>query len=244
VRQTSWDGVRAFFGGIGFVVGKPSTWGWAIVPVVVLVTLAGTLCTLGFFGADHLAGRWVSGTDDLAQAARIALTGLLTLAAIAGGLLVALTLAQPLSGFALEAIVRKQDAELGLPAWPKLPVVRAMGHTLGATTLGLLVWFVVFSILWLGTLLVPPLAIVTVPLKFLISALLVAWDLLDYPFGLRGIGVGERLSFCVRNFSAVLSFGVLGALVMLTPGLGVLLLPFGAAGAARLVAAASPQKSA
>ena len=148
----------------------------------------------------------------------------------------AISLAQPLSGFALEAIVRRQDRALGLPAWPALPFARTMAHTLAATFIGLCAWLVAFGGLSVVSLLFPPLAVVTIPLKLVASALLIAWDLIDYPFGLRGIGISARFAFIADNFGAVLCFGLLGALVALTPLAGLLLLPFGVAGAARLVA--------
>lgn len=192
----------------------------------------------GFTGAVHLADSWVSGTDELATAARVALGTLLALLAIAAGLLLAISLTQPLSGFALEAIVRRQDRALGLPGWPELPFARTMAHTLAATLIGLVVWLVAFGSLSVVSFLLPPAVVVTVPLKLVASALLIAWDLLDYPFGLRGVGISARFAFIKKNFGAVLGFGMLGALVALTPGAGLLLLPFGVAGAARLVARA------
>jgi CysZ protein len=81
----------------------------------------------------------------------------------------------------------------------------------------------------------PPAAVVTIPLKFVLSALIVAWDFLDYPLGMRGAGVGARMQFIGKNFWAVLVFGSLSAVVLLVPGLGLLLLPMGAAGATRMV---------
>ena len=81
----------------------------------------------------------------------------------------------------------------------------------------------------------PPAAIVTIPLKFVISGFMVAWDFLDYPLGLRNAGVGDRFKFIGKNLGAVLAFGLLGAIVLLIPGLGLLLLPMGAAGASRMV---------
>lgn len=230
------DGVRSFFGGIGFVVRSAQTWGFAAVPAMVMVVLASLLCVAGVAGAEHLADLWVTGTDELAIASHMVRTTLLALLAIAGALLVAISLAQPLSGFALEAIVRRQDRALGLPAWPALPFARTMAHTLAATFIGLCAWLVAFGGLSVVSLLFPPLAVVTIPLKLVASALLIAWDLLDYPFGLRGIGISARFAFIADNFGAVLCFGLLGALVALTPLAGLLLLPFGVAGAARLVA--------
>ena len=78
-------------------------------------------------------------------------------------------------------------------------------------------------------------AVVTFPLKFCVSALLLAWDLLDYPLGMHRVDVPARLAFFKHNFWGLFVFGAFGAIILLVPGLGLLLLPFGVAGATRLV---------
>jgi CysZ protein len=75
---------------------------------------------------------------------------------------------------------------------------------------------------------------VTVPLKFVVSALLIAWDLLDYPLSRRGLGVGARIAWLRRNLGATLGFGLAAAFLLVVPCAGLLVLPFGVAGAARL----------
>jgi CysZ protein len=84
-------------------------------------------------------------------------------------------------------------------------------------------------------LLVPAAAVVTLPLKFVVSAILVAWDLLDYPLGRRGLGVGARLRWFGAHMGAVLGFGSFAAVVLFIPCAGLLLLPVGVAGATALV---------
>ena len=75
------------------------------------------------------------------------------------------------------------------------------------------------------------------PLKFLVTGVLAAYDLLDYPLSQRG---SERdaiaSSSSAQNFAAVLGFGVATAALLLIPGVGLFLLPFGVAGATRMVA--------
>ena len=93
------------------------------------------------------------------------------------------------------------------------------------------------GVLLLIGLVFPPAIVVTVPLKLTVGALVVAWDLLDYPFGLRGVRVRERIAFIRANFRSVLGFGACASLVLLIPGVGLLvLLPLGVAGATQLVA--------
>ena len=96
----------------------------------------------------------------------------------------------------------------------------------------------ILGLLALITALAPPAAAVTVPLKFYVTALLVAWDFLDYPLGQRGLGVRQRLSWIGAHVVAVSVFGMASAAVLLIPGVGLLMLPFGVAGATRLVHAA------
>src|SRR5258707_37480 len=51
------DGIDAFAGGIGFIAGTPSLWGFALVPAAWMCALTCGLGLLGFWGAD-----WVSKT--------------------------------------------------------------------------------------------------------------------------------------------------------------------------------------
>jgi CysZ protein len=80
----------------------------------------------------------------------------------------------------------------------------------------------------------PPAAVVTFPLKLLVLALLVAWDLCDYPLSIRGLPVAERIAFVTRNLTAMVGFGFGLGLLSLIPCALVLVLPAGVAGAARL----------
>jgi uncharacterized protein involved in cysteine biosynthesis len=83
-------------------------------------------------------------------------------------------------------------------------------------------------------LVVPPLLIVTTPLKLLIGVLGVAWSLFDYPLTLRGVPASQRLQLMGRHFSAVLGFGTAFSLLFWLPCLGLVMLPIGVAGATRL----------
>ncbi len=234
-RLRIWDGLRAFFGGVGFVVGRPSVWGYAAVPVMWLVVLGGGLSALGILGATRAAEAFFSGSTVWSAVGQWVLLLLLSAVAVLVAVLVAFALAQPLSGFALDRIARKQETELGGKEWPEPPLLDSMRRSVAVTLTGLAISLPILALLTVIELLAPPAVIVTLPLKFIVSALLLAWDFFDYPLGLRGASVGDRMRFIGRNFAAVLAFGSLGAVVLLVPGLGVLLLPFGVAGAARMV---------
>jgi CysZ protein len=98
------------------------------------------------------------------------------------------------------------------------------------------------TVLFLITLYFSPAAVVTVPLKFLVWSWMLAWDFLDYPLGLRGLGVIARIRWVLRHFGAFTVFGALWATVCIVPGIALLLLPMGVAGATRLVLRDDPGK--
>ena len=229
-------GMGALFEAVGFVVTTPAVWTLAMIPVAVALVLAGGCGALGLWGAAALTTHLV-GTPEggLAIAGAWALRILLGLLALFVSIVVAMSLAQPLSGFALERIARAQEKKLGGPAWPDQPFGESLVRSLGVTFTALLLGLPVLALLTLVTVLVPPAAFVTVPLKFVVTALMIAWDFLDYPLSVRGTSVGGRLRFVGAHFWAVLGFGVASGLILLVPGVGLFLLPIGVAGATRLV---------
>jgi CysZ protein len=220
---------------MGFVITRPRLWGYASVPVAVLMVLGTAVGALGIWAASAGSEALIGSGDAWHDVGRWALTILLSLLALVLAMLVAFALAQPISGFALEAISKRQESELGGRTWPDQKFSVSFVRTLKVTLFGLLCSLPIFAVLTLIGLAAPPATVVTIPLKLMLSALLIAWDLLDYPLGIRGAGVRDRLRFIGRNFGAVFLFGSLAAIGLLIPGLGLLLLPYGVAGASRLV---------
>jgi len=227
------DGPRAFFGGVGFVVGTPSVWPLAMVPVAILFVLGAGSAALGLFATWHLVSWIVSGASAWATVGRFLLELVFGGIALIVSALVALAFAQPLSARALEAISHRQAVALGVAApSERSPILRSLAVNL----LGLAVGLPLFALLAIVDLAFPPAGVVTWPLRFVLYALLFAWDMLDYPLGLRGATLGDRLRFFGRNFFSLLLFGIFAAPFLLVPGLGLFLLPFGVAGATRLIA--------
>ncbi len=230
------SGVRAIFGGLGFIVTSPSTWGWSLIPMTVATVLFGGTSALGIWGGSELALRIVGDPSSTWGAAGIwALKLLFWAVGLVIAFVVAMSLAQPLSGFALDAIARKQELARGGRVWPDQPLVAGALRSLRVTLTALALGLPVLGLLALITFLFPPAGVVTIPLKFVVTGLLVAYDLLDYPLSQRGHSVADRLAFMRRNFMAVLGFGVATGALLLIPGVGLLVLPFGVAGATRLV---------
>ena len=234
-RLGFFDGGRTFFGGLGFIVGRPSMWGWALIPTLVATLLFFGLGGLAIWGGIGFADRIFSGDGSWRAAGSWVLRVVFWLAGVALAFLLAISFAQPLSGFALDAIARRQELACGGRAWPDQPFIDSALRSLRVTLTALAVSLPILAILTLITFFFPPASVITITLKFLVTGLAVAYDFLDYPLGLRGVGVRSRLGFIREHFSAVVGFGVAAGLLLLIPGVGLLLLPFGVAGAARLV---------
>jgi CysZ protein len=230
-------GVRAVFGGIGFVVSSPRVWGFAAVPVFVAALLFFGLGALAVWGGHELAHRmlWDAGDGTWTTLGVWALRVLFYVLGVVVAFVVAISLAQPLSGFALEAIARRQELALGGKTWPDQPFVASTLRSLRVSVAALAVGLPILGLLALITFLAPPAGVVTIPLKFVVTGLLAVYDLVDYPLSLRGHGVRARLQFMKDEWWAVLGFGVTTAALLLIPGVGLFLLPFGVAGATRLV---------
>ena len=225
-------GVAAFLGGVGWVVTTPRIWPRAIVPIVTALVLIAALAVLGVHGAMNATRR------TLGEGLGAGFVGvLLAITAVVLALVVGVALAQPLSGWALDGIVRIEEQELGIAPAAGPPFLATMLASLAFSLLGLAVGVPLIVLLTLAAWLFPPAAVVTIPLKAVIAALLLAWNLVDYPLASRGVGVGARLRWCGRNLGALVGFGLAALLLFAVPGLGLLALPCGVAGAVRLVAA-------
>lgn len=237
-RITVLHGLEAFCGGISFVIVTPRVWGHALVPVGMLLLLSCGLLGLGFWGSHHLSS-WLIGPDPGVWG-QIGYWGLMAPLLVVGFLaavLLALSLAQPLSGFALESIARAQEIALTGTAAPKASFVAALASTTTAVAVALLIGGTMLAILFLASFFFPPAAVVTVPLKVLVCGWMLAWDFIDYPLAMRGVGLEGRFAWVGRNLGAFTLFGVLWALLVVVPGVVLLVLPMGVAGATRLVVA-------
>jgi CysZ protein len=226
-------GVRAFFGGFASIAGDPGAWPLAAVPVLVALTLIGLLgwVAVAVVPAQVEALLGPQTGRALPLLLQILATGLTLLVAVLAGF----ALAQPLSGPALERIVRRIEHRLGAPAWPDTSFLDDILRSLQSVVVSFAFGLPILAALVLVNLIFPPAVVVTIPLKLAVAALLLAWDLCDYPLSLRGVPIGARVAFLRRNAGATLGFGFGLALLGLVPCLLVLVLPAGVAGAARLV---------
>ncbi len=229
-------GIRAFFSGFKFIATTPAIWGYAAVPVTMALLLTTGFMVAGVWGAGAAASAiFGEPTGELGEAGlfatRILFYVLATVMAVLGGM----ALAQPLSGPALDRIVRAEEESLGGGTWPDSRFGESLGRSFRVTLTTLAIGVPILILLTGLELLFPPVAVVTMPLKFGVSALLATWDLIDYPFSLRGIDVQARYTWLKGNLGAAFGFGAMIALVALVPFLGLLMLPVGVAGATKLI---------
>ncbi len=229
-------GARSFVRGARWLITDPKQWPYAMVPalfaMVILTACGGAGVWAAWRVSEPLRSRDALGWQIVGALEALAVG----IGAVGVGVLLGLSLAQPAAGFALDQISRRIDVSLGGVDRPDGSFWETTWRGLRVTLAGLAVSLPIFGVLLLVGAVVPFAVFVTVPLKFMLGSLLVAWDLLDYPFGLRGMRVRERLRWMRSNFRAVLGFGASAALLLLVPGLGLLVLPLGVAGATQLVA--------
>lgn len=223
-------GTRELFAGFGFIAKTPSVWPLALVPVAVAgVTTAIVGTTLAAIVVPRVAAL-VGPHAVLAVLAKIlAAVLVLILAALVGA-----AVAQPLSGPALNRIVRRVEADLGAPAWPDTGFVEDMGRALGSMLVGYMFGLPLLLLLSIVSFAVPPAVVVTFPLKLVVLALLFAWDFCDYPLSIHGMPLGARIALVVRHARVMIGFGLGLALLSLIPCAPFFALPIGVAGAARL----------
>ena len=224
-------GFAAFFRGARFIARTPRLWGLSLVPAVTATVLAVALMVTG----SHFALAWAQRTLGEGWGEKVVAVGII-IAIVLLAVIVAISLAQPLSGWALEAIVQAQAEAIRAKPFDPPPRLASAVRSAVSSLIALVIGVPTIAALAIVGWVVPPAAILTVPLKFVITALLLAWDLLDYPLGLRRISLGQRVVWCVRHFGAVLGLGLAAAMFFAIPGVGLLALPCGVAAATRLTA--------
>jgi CysZ protein len=222
-------GIAAFFAGAGWLLSTPRLWARALVPVGTALVLVVALGTAGIAGTRALAHSTLG--DGIGAGL---LSVLLATTAVLLSIVVGVSLAQPLSGWALDAIVSAQERALGIASVPEPGRLKRLIPSVASALLAVATGVPLLALLTIVGWVFPPTAVATLPMKVLVTGFLLAWDLLDYPLARQGIGLRNRLQWCARNASSVIGFGLAALLVFAVPGFGLLALPFGVAGATRL----------
>ncbi|UJR13624.1 hypothetical protein I4U23_000637 [Adineta vaga] len=233
------DGFKAPFQGFYFILKHPSTWTRALVPAIIFTILLFTFSIPSVWGmhlfTDRLIhryqARWI-------QYGIWILRFLLYAVAVFLSFLLAFLTAQPLSAPALESLVRAQERELKYPNRPEESFCASIWRSIRVALVSIFASLAIFLVLTLTEFFFPPAVIVTMPLKFLITGIIIAYDIIDYPLSLHLFGVRERTPWFKRYRWATIGFGLAMELIFLIPGAFLLLLPAGVCGATILVIAA------
>ncbi|HKO47387.1 MAG TPA: EI24 domain-containing protein [Polyangiaceae bacterium] len=227
-------GFLAPFGAARRLLGQPQAWPWLAVPALVFLLLEVGFIAVSWRYLRPWAREQLTRVDWLPDALALGGSWLVTALAVLLGWLLAMFLAPVFSAPALERVVGITELELRAPA--RVPLGFFAEFWCGARALlsSLAVILPLVLALSVLELLLPPVAVVSVPLKLLLGALGVAWGLFDYPLTLRGIGARQRLRFMSQHFPIVLGFGCAFSLLFWLPCFGVLMLPVGVAAATQL----------
>jgi CysZ protein len=204
--------------------------------VGVALVLAGLLGALAVGGAPRLVTLLIGNHPDAAlwTVLVVVLQVLVTVLALGLALALSFALAKPISGPAIERIVRRVEGDLGAPGWPATSFFEDVGRSLQSSLVSFGFGVPLLALLALVSIVFPPASVVTVPLQIIVTGILISWDLCDTPLSIRGVSVGKRIDFMRHNLGAVMGFGVGIALLSFLPCTLVLVLPAGVIGAAHL----------
>jgi uncharacterized protein involved in cysteine biosynthesis len=202
-------GVLSLPSAIRELLRDPSLWGRALVPVLVFFALFGVFAALGLLVArPWLEARLPDPTSTLGRIGFEVAGYALAFVVVILGWFASFALAPPLSAPALESIVREIEARTGAPKREPLGFFAEVLCGFRALCGALLLALPSFFVLWLLDVVAPVLAPLTFTLGAMLSALLVAWGLFDYPLTLRGTGFRARVRLVRENFACVLGFGL------------------------------------
>jgi CysZ protein len=223
-------GLGCFFRGFTLLARAPGALPLALVPAGVALAISAGFLSLVFLWVPDWVEQWVGTGGFWVGVLKVIATATAAVLSV----LVALALAQPASGPALEGIVRRVERELGAPPSPESPFLVEVLRSAGSAAIGLGAAITSFVVLFLLGL-IPGAVVVTVPLQFIAAAFCIGWDVCDFPLGIRGATLSERLSFVAANARAVLGLSAGVALCSVIPCGLLLVLPVGVAGATALV---------
>src|SRR5262249_39462196 len=163
-------------GGIRFVMFSPRLWPYAVVPLLVMIFLTIGLTYVLLWAGSHVTSAILGEpTSAWARFGGWIVYFLVALTSFLIGAIAAVSLAQPLSCFALEAISELQDFALTGQARSRPSFVISFLTSARVVFCTLLLGGIVLAALFVVSLLFPPAAVVTVPLKLLVCAWLIAW---------------------------------------------------------------------
>lgn len=217
------------------IVVTPRAWVFAAVPMVIASVIVMGLSVVAFAFVPWLVGHAVGPTETwYGTVGKTLLEIVAALVVFVMALLCGAFLAQPIASPALDRLIRITEEKLGLPPRPKTSLALDAWRSLRSAGIGFISVPIVV-VLTAIEIFVPGSSWVILPIKLLLTAIFVSWDLLDYPLGVRDMRLRDRLAWVFSHKREVLGFGLSLAGVFLVPCMQLVLLPAGVVGATLLV---------
>jgi len=229
------SGVRDVQRGLGVLRAHPALWKWVVAPAVVTCALIAALVVGIVRVVDPVVG-WVTAhlPGWLAHVASSLLTTMIVVGLSLGVALVFVPLAGMIAGPFNEMLSEHVEAKLtGKPASPfalreflhgvALSVVHGLRRLL-AMLVGIAVVFAVGFVPVIG-------AIAAVVLASWLAATATAYDCYDAVLARRFLGYRAKLAYLSRHRRRTVGLGAAVAVMLLVPGLNLIALGLGAAGA-------------
>lgn len=230
-----WGAAAAPWRGLWLIVTTPRAWLLAIVPMVIASMIILALSVVAFGVVPSLVGHVVGPTETwYGTLGKTLLEIVAALAMFIVALLCGAFLAQPIASPALDRLLRLTESSLGLADRPRTSFALDAWRSARSALIGF-VSVPIVLVLTAIEILVPGSTWVILPIKLVITAIFVSWDLLDYPLGVRDLGLRDRLAWVFSHKREVMGFGLSLAGVFLIPCMQLVLLPAGVVGAALLV---------
>lgn len=161
--------------------------------------------------------------------------GFLRVLSLGMGVLGGMGLAYGLSGPVLQSVCETVAEQLGMAAQPPQPFWQSMALASVLAFVGMLIALMGEGLLALIDVLLPPLALLTLPLGALLAGMMVLWSIFDIPMRHQQMGPQARLAFFRTHFRACLGFSAALAILLFLPILDLFFLPAAVAGATLLL---------
>ena len=230
-------GARYVLGGARFILSTRSLWGFAFIPAALTAAI--------FWMMSGVGSDWIVGHAEViaAEEGRAAyVIGWLRHEATPSWMtpmvalsLVVAAIVQPMCALALDIVTREQGWRAARRSWTADAPTEVPFRSFEATICSLAASLPPLAFLTLSAFRFPRAAYPLAAVALLISGLSLAWNFVEYPLSRRDLGFGQRARWMRKYLGAVLGFGLTCAVLLVVPVIGLVVVPAGIAGAARLV---------
>lgn len=221
--------------GAAYVLARPRLWKWLIAPAIVTLVIFGGAAVAVWASVDSLVGRISDAVPSwLAGLAGVGVTVVVIAGLLAGGLAVFATVAGMIAGPFNEFLSEAIEEELTGVRAPSSGVWGFVTSALRGIAHGLrrLVIFLIGALLLLLLAFIPVIGtIAAVAIGFWIAARAAAYDSYDAVLARRNLPYGAKAEYLAEHRGRTVGLGAAVAALLLVPGVNLVALGLGAAGA-------------